>query len=76
MIACDGLDVYIGSNIRIRLKEKVKIAYLVFFNLFVFVEWLKQQSHQVHFTFIINAIREKAFQLYIQDMFDPEMYIV
>ena len=38
MIACDGLDVYIGSNIRIRLKEKVKIAYLVFFNLFVFVE--------------------------------------
>ena len=63
MIAYDGLDVYIGSNIKIRLKEKEKNAYLVFFNLFVFVEWLKQQSHQVHFTFIIKVIREKSFSL-------------
>ena len=34
MIANDGLDVYIGTNIKITYKEKVEIAYLIFLIVF------------------------------------------
>ena len=35
MIAYDGLDVYIGSNIKIRLKEKVKKMLIWYFLIFL-----------------------------------------
>lgn len=46
MIANDGLDVYIGTNVQIVLIPKEKVVNCLFsiVNRFLFVEWLKQ-SH-------------------------------
>ena len=48
MIANNDLDVYIGTNIKIISEEKAIKCLFCNFNLFLFVEWLKKQSHQVH----------------------------